>query len=127
MKSVASVIGSDSSYRLFDDMPISVMLCELDNFKITYINESTRENLKKIEHVLPVKVDALIGQSIDIFHKNPQHHAPAAVRPEEPAAQGAHHHRRRDARSHRDGHDQFARPLHRPDADLGARDREGAA
>ena len=73
MKSVASVIGSDSSYRLFDDMPISVMLCELDNFRITYINESTRQNLKKIEHVLPVKVDALIGQSIDIFHKNPQH------------------------------------------------------
>ncbi|WP_431017223.1 PAS domain-containing protein [Bradyrhizobium pachyrhizi] len=73
MKSVASVVGSDSSYRLFDDMPISVMLCELDDFKITYINESTRQNLKKIEHVLPVKVDALIGQSIDIFHRNPQH------------------------------------------------------
>lgn len=73
MKSVASMVGSDSSYRLFDDMPISVMLCELDNFRITYINESTRQNLKKIEHVLPVKVDALIGLSIDIFHKNPQH------------------------------------------------------
>ena len=73
IKSVASAVTSDNSYRLFDDMPISIMLCELGDFRITYINESTRQNLKKIEHVLPVKVDALIGQSIDIFHKNPQH------------------------------------------------------
>lgn len=62
-----------SGYRLLDDMPISVMICDLKDFKIIYLNESTRSNLKKIEHVLPVKVDALIGQSIDIFHKNPQH------------------------------------------------------
>ena len=73
IKSVASAVTSDNSYRLFDDMPISIMLCELGDFRITYINESTRQNLKKIEHVLPVKVDALIGQSIDIFHKNPSH------------------------------------------------------
>lgn len=65
--------SADGQYRLLNDMPISVMICELTDFKITYLNESTRLNLKKIEHVLPVKVDALVGQSIDIFHKNPQH------------------------------------------------------
>ncbi|MFH0300650.1 methyl-accepting chemotaxis protein [Bradyrhizobium sp. 31Argb] len=59
-------------FRLLDHMPISVMICELTDFKIIYLNESTRQNLKKIEHVLPVKVDALLGQSIDIFHKEPQ-------------------------------------------------------
>ncbi|MFB6463552.1 methyl-accepting chemotaxis protein [Bradyrhizobium tunisiense] len=64
---------SDSSFGLLDRMPISVMICEMTDFKIIYLNESTRNNLKKIEHVLPVKVDALIGQSIDIFHKNPEH------------------------------------------------------
>lgn len=65
--------GASGSYRLLDAMPISVMICEMTDFKIVYLNESTRTNLKKIEHVLPVKVDALLGQSIDIFHKNPQH------------------------------------------------------
>ncbi len=64
---------NESEFRLLNDMPISMMICELKDFKIIYLNESTRTNLKKIEHVLPVKVDALIGQSIDIFHKNPQH------------------------------------------------------
>ncbi|MGY4478489.1 hypothetical protein ACVILL_005903 [Bradyrhizobium sp. USDA 3364] len=59
--------------------------------------------------------------------QEPAASTPAAVGSEEPAAQGAHHHRRRDARSHRDGDDQFTRPLQRADADLGARDREGAA
>jgi len=54
-------------------MPISVMICELFDFKIIYLNESTRRNLKKIEHVLPCKVEALVGRSIDVFHKNPQH------------------------------------------------------
>ena len=64
---------NDTRYRLLDDMPISAMVCELTDFKIIYLNESTRRNLKRIEHVLPVKVEALVGQSIDIFHKKPQH------------------------------------------------------
>jgi methyl-accepting chemotaxis protein len=62
-----------NSFQLLNDMPISVMICDRQDFRIVYLNESTRHNLKKIEHVLPVKVDALVGQSIDIFHKNPQH------------------------------------------------------
>ncbi len=73
VKSFTNSGRADSSFRLFNDMPISVMICELKDFRITYLNESTRRNLKTIEHVLPVKVEALIGQSIDIFHKNPAH------------------------------------------------------
>lgn len=72
MLGIGSALNQDS-LCLLNDMPISVMICEPTDFKIIYLNESTRQNLKKIEHVLPVKVDALIGQSIDIFHKNPQH------------------------------------------------------
>jgi methyl-accepting chemotaxis protein len=60
-------------YSMFDNMPVNVMICELDEFRITYINDATRIVLRKIEHVLPVRVDALVGQSIDIFHKNPAH------------------------------------------------------
>jgi methyl-accepting chemotaxis protein len=65
---------SDSVFRqMVDTMPVNVMVCDLTDLKITYVNESTRTTLKKIEHVLPVKVDDLLGQSIDIFRKNPEH------------------------------------------------------
>lgn len=66
-------VVKEEALRLLDNIPINVMICELTDFRITYVNESTRQVLRKIEHVLPVKVDALIGQSIDIFHKNPAH------------------------------------------------------
>jgi len=62
-----------ADFSMFDNMPINIMICELSDFRITYVNEATRNVLRKIQHVLPVKVDALVGQSIDIFHKNPTH------------------------------------------------------
>jgi methyl-accepting chemotaxis protein len=64
----------DALFRqMVELMPVNVMICELQDFRITYVNESTRNTLRKIEHVLPVKVDALVGSSIDVFHKNPSH------------------------------------------------------
>jgi methyl-accepting chemotaxis protein len=58
---------------MLDDMPIAVMTCELENFTINYMNRESSDALKSIEHVLPVKADDVLGQSIDIFHKNPGH------------------------------------------------------
>jgi hypothetical protein len=60
----------DALFRqMVELMPVNVMICELQDFRITYVNESTRNTLRKIEHVLPVKVDALVGSSIDVFLK----------------------------------------------------------
>ncbi len=59
--------------RMFDDMPINIITCDLVDFKINYANASTLKTLRGIEHLLPVKADDLIGQSIDVFHKDPQH------------------------------------------------------
>jgi len=59
--------------QMLDNMPINVMLCEPKNFTITYLNKTSVATLKEIEHLLPVKVEQLKGQSIDIFHKNPAH------------------------------------------------------
>jgi len=71
------VSGFSASTKDFDtmveDMPIAVMTCRLDDFTIDYMNRATRENLKSIEHVLPVSAENLLGQSIDIFHKDPNH------------------------------------------------------
>lgn len=55
-------------------LPVAVMTCDIHNdFRIDYINPKTLEELKKVEDLLPCPVDQLMGQSIDIFHKNPAH------------------------------------------------------
>jgi methyl-accepting chemotaxis protein len=59
--------------QLVEELPINVMQCEPQNFKVTFMNRSTRETLKKLESLLPCKVEQILGQSIDIFHKNPEH------------------------------------------------------
>jgi methyl-accepting chemotaxis protein len=59
--------------QMVDDMPVNVMTCRLGDFVIDYVNRSTVETLRKIEHVLPVKAANLLGTSIDVFHRNPQH------------------------------------------------------
>ena len=51
----------------------SNMMFADNDFNITYINPASVKTLKTIEQYLPVKVDKLLGQSIDIFHKNPAH------------------------------------------------------
>jgi methyl-accepting chemotaxis protein len=43
------------------------------DFKISYMNEASRQTLKKIEKALPCTVDRMVGEYIDIFHKDPAH------------------------------------------------------
>ena len=59
--------------QMVDDMPVAVMTCDLKDFRVTYVNKATLEGLKQIESVLPIKADDIVGQCIDIFHKNPEH------------------------------------------------------
>jgi methyl-accepting chemotaxis protein len=40
---------------------------------ITYLNPAAVQQFKKIEAHLPVRADQILGQNIDIFHKNPAH------------------------------------------------------
>jgi methyl-accepting chemotaxis protein len=37
------------------------------------MNIAARETLKKLEPYLPIKVDEILGHTIDVFHKDPQH------------------------------------------------------
>lgn len=59
--------------QMLDQMPINAMMCELENFTITYANQSTIDTLGKLEHLLPIKAKDLVGSSIDVFHKKPSH------------------------------------------------------
>ncbi len=63
----------DKFAQMVENMPINVMTCDLREFKINYVNKASRDTLKSIEHLLPVKAGDIIGTSIDIFHKNPGH------------------------------------------------------
>ena len=59
--------------QMVEDMPVGVVQCDPESFEITYLNRSSRDTLKKLEDHLPVKVDEMLGQPIDVFHKNPAH------------------------------------------------------
>ena len=59
--------------QMVDQMPINVLMCDPTDFKVTYINETSVKTLKTLEHLLPVRADQLMGQCIDIFHKDPAH------------------------------------------------------
>ncbi len=63
-----------SQAQMIADMPIAVMLADPKNdFRISYMNKATDALVRKVERHLPVKADAMMGQSIDIFHKDPSH------------------------------------------------------
>ena len=52
--------------------PINVIVADKD-FVIRYLNAHSIRTLETIEHLLPVKASQVVGQSIDIFHKHPDH------------------------------------------------------
>jgi methyl-accepting chemotaxis protein len=57
---------------MLDNMAAAVTYADKD-FTITYVNPAAQKLLQKIEQFLPVKASEIVGQSIDIFHKNPSH------------------------------------------------------
>ena len=57
---------------MIENAPINIMVADLD-FKIQYMNPASVRTLKSIEQHLPIKVNDMVGHSIDVFHKNPSH------------------------------------------------------
>jgi methyl-accepting chemotaxis protein len=58
---------------MVDQMPVNVMTLDPKDFKINYLNATSKATLRTIEHLLPVKADQVLGSCVDIFHKNPEH------------------------------------------------------
>ena len=74
----ANEVGAEGQIRelqlMLDAMPVNVMVCDpKDDFKISYINETSLNTLRTIEHLLPCTTDEVLGSSIDIFHKDAEH------------------------------------------------------
>ena len=57
---------------MMENAPINVMCADLD-LKIQYMNPASTKTLKSLEHLLPIKVDQMVGHTIDVFHKVPEH------------------------------------------------------
>ena len=66
-------------YSMVENAGSAVMMCD-ENRTITYLNQSVKTLLKEHEAALAglfpgFAVDGLLGRSIDIFHKRPEHQA----------------------------------------------------
>ncbi|WP_413203707.1 PAS domain-containing protein [Rhodospirillum sp. A1_3_36] len=58
---------------MMDQLPVNIMLADPTTMEITYANETCLKTLETLQDLLPVKAQEVVGKSIDIFHKNPQH------------------------------------------------------
>lgn len=58
--------------RMIEYAPLNMMYTDLD-LRIQYMNPASNRMMKRLEPYLPIKADQMIGQSIDLFHKNPEH------------------------------------------------------
>jgi methyl-accepting chemotaxis protein len=59
--------------QMLDQMPVNVMLADKETLDLVYMNQTSIDTLRTLEHLLPVKVDEITGSCIDIFHKHPEH------------------------------------------------------
>ncbi len=58
--------------QMVENAPVNLLYADLD-LKIQYMNPKAEQTLKKLEAHLPIKVAQMVGSSIDVFHKAPEH------------------------------------------------------
>ena len=69
----AQLLGLDpDAFALYDHLPVNVLVADRDLI-IRFANTQSLATLRRLSHLLPVGADAVVGSSIDIFHKNPTH------------------------------------------------------
>jgi len=60
--------------QMIEDLPIPVMVADpRDDFRITYANKASKDELTAIADELPCPPGEIVGKSIDVFHKTPAH------------------------------------------------------
>lgn len=55
---------------MVENAAFNIMFADMD-FKMIYMNPAATQTLKTLEHLLPCRVEEIIGKSLDIFHKDP--------------------------------------------------------
>ncbi|GAB5375162.1 MAG: hypothetical protein AcusKO_16240 [Acuticoccus sp.] len=60
--------------QMIEDFPVPVIVADpQDEMRINFINKAAKEALEAIAEEMPCKPSEVLGQSVDIFHKNPSH------------------------------------------------------
>lgn len=57
---------------MMENAPVNIMCADKEG-TIQYLNPKSRETLKSLESLLPIKVSEMEGASFDIFHKEPSY------------------------------------------------------
>ena len=57
--------------QLLRNVTVRVMVADRD-FRIVYLNPASEETLRDLQHLLPCRVEDIVGESIDIFHRQPE-------------------------------------------------------
>ena len=58
--------------QMVENAPINMLYADTD-LKVQFMNRKASETLRRLEAHLPIKVAQMVGHSIDIFHKTPEH------------------------------------------------------
>ena len=59
--------------QMMDQIPVNVMAVDKGTLELCYLNKTSMDTLRTVQHLIPVAVDDLPGTCIDVFHKNPAH------------------------------------------------------
>jgi len=57
---------------MVENAPVNIMFADTDA-NISYMNPASKKTLEGIQQHLPISVDQMVGNTIDVFHKNPSH------------------------------------------------------
>ncbi|WP_439596719.1 methyl-accepting chemotaxis protein [Falsiroseomonas sp.] len=69
----ATVNRAFSQGQMIEQLPSAVMSADpRDGFRMTYMNAEAQRLMGSLRQVLPCGPEAMIGQSIDLFHKHPE-------------------------------------------------------
>ncbi len=56
---------------ILDSVGSNIVFCDKD-LVVRYQNSHSREKLARLEHLLPIAADQVVGHSIDLFHRDPE-------------------------------------------------------
>jgi len=57
---------------MMENAPVNVLYADTD-LTLRYMNPASVKQLKALQQYLPIKVEEMIGKSIDMYHKKPEH------------------------------------------------------
>jgi methyl-accepting chemotaxis protein len=59
-------------HNMMENAPVNTIFADLD-LVIRYMNPASLETLRSLEAHLPIRADEIVGSSIDVFHRHPEH------------------------------------------------------